>query len=75
MNHFDNPDNLIAKEKGENYFKIYTVLSFPLGYLLDRIPYIFSEFVFGAGYLAFILNSALWSLVFYFIVRRFFRRN
>ena len=73
MAHFDNPNDNTLETKSKLYLNIYTVLSFPLLSVLDRMPLldIFPSFF---GYIPFILNSALWTLVFYFLIRKRFER-
>ncbi len=73
MEHFDNPDENTLKTKSELYFNGYTVLSFPLLFIADRmIPLGILPGILG--YIPFILNSALWSLVLYFLIKKRFEK-
>lgn len=75
MQNFDNPDNDALEIKSEIYIWIYTVLSFPLLFVMDRMTFLSSILPGFLGYIPFILNSALWSLVFYILIRKNLRKQ
>src|SRR3989344_16982 len=68
MQSFDNPDDENLKIKSEIYWKVYNILSFPLLFITDRIRFLDSVLFGLLSYIPFILNSALWSLGFYFLI-------
>lgn len=75
MQSFDNPDDENLKTKSEIYFVGDTVLSFPLLFILDRMTFLVYALPGFLGYIPFILNSGLWSLVFYFLIRKKFEKQ
>lgn len=73
MDGFDNPDNMELVIRSDRYFMVYTVLSFPLLFTVDRIVPV-NFFLYGLlWYLLFILNSVLWTFVFYLILKKFYK--
>lgn len=78
MAEFDNPDDSILRVKSSIYDGVYSVLTFPLVFLFYNLVFTyFLETSVFSGWLWFlfpyVLNSLLWTLVFYLILKKFYK--
>ncbi|MBI2107367.1 hypothetical protein HYT57_05275 [Candidatus Woesearchaeota archaeon] len=76
MSEFDNPDSESLRIKSFIYDGVYAVLTFPVAlvfYNLVFTPPLEGYFLAGWAWFLFpyILNSILWTLVFYFILKKY----
>mgnify|MGYP001558351397 FL=1 len=78
MAEFDNPNDSSLRIKGSIYDGVYSVLTFPVVFMFYNLVFdsFFENYPF-AGWIWFlfpyILNSALWTLILYFILKKIYK--